>query len=84
MISGDAPEMPRDAEPLTAAEVATIARWIDAGAKWPADRTLVDRSRDGPWWSLKPLARSAGYALRDFYEHSSKICRRSVYEINRS
>ena len=57
MISGDGPEMPKDAEPLTEAEVAAIARWIDGGAVWPKDKTLVDRSREGPWWSLKPLVR---------------------------
>lgn len=38
-ISGEEPEMPKDNDPLTAAEVATIARWIAEGAKddTPAD-----------------------------------------------
>ena len=38
-ISGAEPEMPRDGEPLTAAEVDVLSRWISQGAKEdaPAD-----------------------------------------------
>jgi len=32
-ITGAEPEMPKDADPLTAGEVATIRRWINEGAK---------------------------------------------------
>src|SRR5690242_12429989 len=34
-ISGDKPEMPKDAEPLSAEQVAAIREWIAAGAAWP-------------------------------------------------
>lgn len=57
-ISGDDPEMPKDAEPLVAAEVEAIRAWIAAGAEWPSDVTLQARSADGqPWWSLSPLTK---------------------------
>jgi len=38
-VSGDEPEMPKDGEPLTAAEVDVLSRWISQGAKEdaPAD-----------------------------------------------
>jgi mono/diheme cytochrome c family protein len=58
-ISGDKPEMPKSGAPLGANEVAAIREWISDGAPWPADMTLVDKSKSGPWWSLKPLDRSA-------------------------
>ena len=38
-IDGPEPEMPKDAEPLNAAEIATIQRWIAEGAK---DDTTAD------------------------------------------
>jgi mono/diheme cytochrome c family protein len=57
-ISGDKPEMPKDAKPLKAEEVAAIRHWIEAGAIWPADMKLADRHEiDANWWSLKPLAK---------------------------
>jgi mono/diheme cytochrome c family protein len=60
MIQGDAPEMPKSAPKLTPEEVATIAGWLTAGAPWPADKALADRSlADSNWWSLKPLMRPA-------------------------
>ena len=48
--------MPQDDEPLSAAEVATIRRWIAAGAPWPDDARIepVDR-----WWSRQPLTTPA-------------------------
>ncbi|MCA9232442.1 MAG: PSD1 domain-containing protein [Planctomycetales bacterium] len=56
MISGDAPEMPQDAPPLSAQQVETIRRWIAAGASWPTDQKLIDKTlADADWWSLKPL-----------------------------
>jgi mono/diheme cytochrome c family protein len=48
--------MPPDAEPLSAAEIALLTRWIDEGAVWPDGvdlAKLVDR-RDH--WSFKPPA----------------------------
>jgi hypothetical protein len=47
--------MPPEGEPLSAAEIATLTRWIDEGAVWPDGvdlAKLVDR-RDH--WSFKPV-----------------------------
>ncbi|WP_254512898.1 DUF1553 domain-containing protein [Anatilimnocola floriformis] len=58
MVSGDKPAMPKKGSKLTADEVAAISRWIAAGAPWPAERKLEDRSlADNNWWSLRTLAR---------------------------
>ncbi|NOZ39991.1 MAG: DUF1553 domain-containing protein [Planctomycetes bacterium] len=60
MISGDQPEMPQDANPLSAEQVATIKRWIEQGAPWPAETLLVDKNVvDTDWWSFKPLNKPA-------------------------
>lgn len=60
MVSGDDPAMPQEGPPLAAAEVAALRAWIEAGASWPADRRLSDRSPGAlEWWSLRPLTRSA-------------------------
>ena len=57
-ISGDKPEMPKKGPPLTKEEVALIRDWIAAGAKWPADLALLDRTvADSNWWSLQSLVR---------------------------
>jgi hypothetical protein len=59
-ISGDDPEMPKDGEPLTAAEIAVIREWIEQGAAWPEGTELVDkRQYDLNWWSLRALRRSS-------------------------
>ncbi len=56
-ISGEKPEMPKDAKALSAAEVVAVRRWIADGANWPTELKLRDkRSVDGNWWSLVPLA----------------------------
>ena len=31
-------QMPKDKDPLSAAQIALIRRWIDQGALWPEDR----------------------------------------------
>lgn len=55
-ISGDEPQMPKNAEPLEADEVAAIRQWIESGANWPADFDLTRRTTaDFDWWSFKPL-----------------------------
>ena len=49
-------EMPKDADPLKASEVATIRQWIEAGALWPETVQLQQSSTsDHDWWSLQPL-----------------------------
>ncbi|MDA1049177.1 MAG: DUF1553 domain-containing protein [Planctomycetota bacterium] len=57
-VSGDDPEMPKEGDPLSAAEVAVIREWILAGAKWSGAKRLEDKSvADRNWWSLEPLVR---------------------------
>jgi mono/diheme cytochrome c family protein len=56
-ISGDEPEMPKGQPRLAAADVAAIRSWVESGAPWPAEFTLEDRSKSGPWWSLAPVVR---------------------------
>jgi len=59
-VSGDQPEMPKKGPPLTKEEVASIREWISAGAVWPNEHVLQDRSlADLNWWSLQPLSRPA-------------------------
>ncbi len=53
---GNAPEMPKEGEPLSAKQVAVIRGWIEQGAKWPDDVILHEQSKgDKTWWSLQPL-----------------------------
>src|SRR6188768_3071818 len=40
MVSGESPRMPRLGPKLSAAEVALLRDWIDAGAAWPAGLVL--------------------------------------------
>ncbi|MDP6443276.1 MAG: PSD1 and planctomycete cytochrome C domain-containing protein [Pirellulaceae bacterium] len=75
---GQPPTMPKKAKPLTAAEVATVRRWIAAGASWPASRVIVaPEIRDFDWWSLKPIQRT------DTPELSAEEAAWSANEIDR-
>jgi mono/diheme cytochrome c family protein len=57
-ISGEKPEMPKDAAPLSTDQVAAVRHWIAEGANWPEGLTLADtKAIDGAWWSLVPLAK---------------------------
>ncbi len=59
-ISGDEPEMPQDAEPLSADQIAVIRKWIEQGAEWPQGLELRPPVvSDLNWWSLLPLRRPA-------------------------
>jgi hypothetical protein len=52
--------MPKKAKPLTAEQVAVLAKWIAEGANWPKDVTLQASPDPGEkWWSLQPLTRPA-------------------------
>ena len=52
------PAMPKEGEPLTAAEVDILRRWIKAGASWPEEVTLKTRAKaDSTWWSIQPVIR---------------------------
>ncbi len=63
-ISGKKPEMPKDAAPLSADQVAAVRRWIAEGANWPEGLTLADKKTiNGSWWSLEPLAKVAVPAM---------------------
>ncbi|MFZ4638752.1 MAG: DUF1549 domain-containing protein, partial [Pirellulales bacterium] len=56
--------MPPDGPPLSAAEVALLGAWIDAGAAWPeteADRLAREQDRDPrlDHWAWQPVVRPA-------------------------
>ena len=60
MISGDKPQMPKNAPPLSKEQVEVLREWIKSGAAWPAGVELQDRRFEGKrWWSLEPLNRPA-------------------------
>ncbi len=50
-------------QPLAAAEVELLRRWIDAGARWEGPSLAVAAPKTGragkDWWSLQPVRRSA-------------------------
>jgi mono/diheme cytochrome c family protein len=51
-------KMPKNADPLSAAEISAIRKWIDDGAKWPDGFSLTEtKVADLNWWSLRPLRR---------------------------
>lgn len=63
---GKPPAMPKDAPPLSDAEVARIRQWIGEGAVWPEGLILKERSKaDQTWWSLQPLT-----VFADHQQHS--------------
>ncbi|HEY2837516.1 MAG TPA: PSD1 and planctomycete cytochrome C domain-containing protein [Pirellulales bacterium] len=62
-VSGEKPAMPKDAEPLAAAEIAALREWIAAGAVWPDGLTISRAMAGADWWSLKPVANVAPPAL---------------------
>ena len=57
------PESKGRSQRLPDEEILALRRWISAGAKWPADRSLdlyerTTASRAGrDWWSLQPVRR---------------------------
>jgi cytochrome c551/c552 len=59
MISGEKPQMPMSAQPLSKEQVAEIRSWIEQGAPWPVD------AKNDEWWSLKPLRKSAIPDVKD-------------------
>jgi hypothetical protein len=52
LVSGAKPKMPKNGKPLTAAQLADLRRWINAGAEWP-DGVRVS----GELWSLQAVSR---------------------------
>lgn len=60
VISGEKPLMPKNAPPLTKAQVDVLRRWVKEGAAWPEGLELQDRKFEGQsWWSLEKLVRPA-------------------------
>ncbi len=55
VIEGAEPSMPKDADPLSTAEVETIRRWILDGANWPSAVRIGETISDFEWWSFKPI-----------------------------
>jgi mono/diheme cytochrome c family protein len=58
-IRGDEEEvskMPPEGPPLSAAEIALVARWIDEGARLPAEAATALARRTSDHWSFQPLA----------------------------
>ncbi|MEZ6055161.1 MAG: DUF1553 domain-containing protein [Planctomycetaceae bacterium] len=54
---GKPPVMPKEAKPLSNAEVALLRQWIEQGAKWPDGIVLKEKAKaDESWWSLQPLS----------------------------
>jgi hypothetical protein len=52
--------MPKDQDPLPAAEVQLIRDWIKSGAAWPEGFNIREAiSADLDWWSFKPVRRPA-------------------------
>ena len=50
VLAGPDPEMPKDGEPLSEDELATLRAWVEAGGAW-IDGEVGSRG----WWSLQPL-----------------------------
>ncbi|MEZ6127545.1 MAG: PSD1 and planctomycete cytochrome C domain-containing protein [Planctomycetaceae bacterium] len=49
-------QMPKDADPLTDAQIAIIRKWIDEGADWPQGYELKEAKVDDfEWWSYQAL-----------------------------
>lgn len=54
---GEPAEMPQDAPPLSAEDVAVLTAWIEQGGDWPETAVLAEPSKaDDSWWSLQPLS----------------------------
>ena len=55
---GKRAEMPKDGDPLSAADVRVIRDWIKSGATWPNDFEIHPALvTDTDWWSLRPIVR---------------------------
>lgn len=50
MVTGDEPEMPKNAKPLTPDQLADLRKWIESGAKWPKGVSV-----SATLWSLRPI-----------------------------
>ncbi len=75
--------MPPDGDPLSAAEIQTLTKWIDEGAVWPdgVDQAKVVDNRDH--WSFKPLAVPSGDLSIDHFIDAEACRERSRPESSR-
>ncbi|QDT36641.1 DUF1553 domain-containing protein [Stratiformator vulcanicus] len=56
--AADPPRMPKEGERLSKEQVATLTRWIAAGAVWPKNAVVQEKSAaDKNFWSLKPVSK---------------------------
>ncbi len=87
----EAGEMPPKGHggPVTPAELASLRRWIDAGATWPAERQLspfeftTDRRAGSDWWSLQPLRKPSVPEVKDHSWARTPIDRFILAELER-
>lgn len=63
-IVGDPPEMPKQADPLSAEQIATISRWIQAGAEddTPASTRETVSAERPPVYSSAPVITALAYS----------------------
>ncbi len=55
-VTGPDPEMPKKGKPLTKKEISLLEKWIEQGANWPDQLTLMEpHLKKSNWWSFKPL-----------------------------
>jgi mono/diheme cytochrome c family protein len=53
---GEPPAMPKEAKPLSDAEVDLLRQWVRQGAKWPDGVVVKEKSKaDASWWAYQPL-----------------------------
>jgi mono/diheme cytochrome c family protein/cytochrome c553 len=67
MVREPGAKMPRKGPKLSAASMAELSRWIDAGAPWPDDVTLAraGAAEADDWWATQPLKLPALPAVKD-------------------
>lgn len=58
-VSGEMPDMPKGAAPLSTADREVLRQWIADGAKWPTAPLKDRRAEATDWWSFQPLVRPA-------------------------
>jgi cytochrome c553 len=77
---GDQPLMPKEGAPLAAKEIETLRAWISAGAAWPGDYVVQEKSKaDHTWWSLRPIVVSEPNSDSVPAEWSASVIDRFVY-----
>jgi mono/diheme cytochrome c family protein len=70
--AGDDERMPNEGDPLAAAQIATLRRWIEAGAHWP-DEDPDPFAVAAPPESAQPAIARAVAALRELGVHAAPV-----------